>query len=184
MRAFIIALFCLSACFAAEGDSLPASAQAAVDRYENVTDKLNQEAMLKIAKERDRLVSELNKLMVAEGKKGNVDGVIAIKAKMDKMQAESAEEARKAGTDLLGNKIAFQIVSAKYGAGTIWKDCTEVVQKAVKRDKVEMSATDVFNAVGDPAPFVVKQVVIEYIINGEHKTGTFPENSQIRLPER
>jgi len=185
MRTFIILIIFMSCCFAAEPEPLPlpGNAQAAVDKFDAAKNKAEADAARIVGKERDKLVSELNKLMIVEGKRGNVDGVVAIKAKMNKMQAESTEEARLAGTDLLGNKIPFKIISAKYGADRAWMDCTEIVKKAVKKDRLEMSTTDIHSVIGDPAPFRVKQVVIEYIINGENKTEIFPENTPIRIPK-
>lgn len=92
-------------------------------------------------------------------------------------------EARDILKELL-DKVKLEIVKAEYGAGTVQKDVTEIVQKqAADVALVSLSSNNFANAFGgDPAPGAVKQLKIQYRINGKPGEATFADNAMILLP--
>lgn len=80
--------------------------------------------------------------------------------------------------------VNLEIVDAKYGAGSRQKDVTAVLKKQAGKLPLITLASASYNASfgGDPAPGVVKQLKIEYRINGKSGKATFAENALIILP--
>ncbi len=81
-------------------------------------------------------------------------------------------------------KVNLEIVKAEYGAGTTQKDVTDVLRQQAGDLPVISLASDSYNASfgGDPLPGTVKQLRIEYTINGKPGEATFQENATIILP--
>ena len=93
---------------------------------------------------------------------------------MLKMAAELAKTA----------SMKIEIVKAEYGAGEKTKDVTETLQKHVGGLPVIILPSPHYNISlgGDPAPGVVKQLTVQYRINGKSGEATFAEDAAIMLP--
>jgi HEAT repeat protein len=80
--------------------------------------------------------------------------------------------------------VQVEIVKAEYGAGTTFKDVTEVVRKRAGSLPLIVLPASSYNSAfgGDPAPGIVKQLKIQYRINGKSGEASFPENATIMLP--
>ena len=84
----------------------------------------------------------------------------------------------------IGQKpVKITIKKAQYGAGEQWKDVTQVVQKQVRDLPLIVLPSSSYNAAfgGDPAPGVVKQLKIDYELDGKPGQATFRENDAILL---
>jgi hypothetical protein len=82
------------------------------------------------------------------------------------------------------DKVKVQIVKAEYGSGSTLKDVTEMLQKLVSDSPLIALSSQNYNASfgGDPAPGTVKQLKVQYRINGKASEASFAENSLIILP--
>ena len=80
--------------------------------------------------------------------------------------------------------VKLEIVKAVYGSGAKQKDVTDAVRKHAGNLPLITLASSSYNASfgGDPAPGVVKQLKIEYRINGKAGEAAFAENDLIILP--
>ncbi len=81
--------------------------------------------------------------------------------------------------------VTLQIVKAAYGADGANKDVTTVIQKkAGSLPWINLSGQG-YNAAfgGDPVPGKVKQLSIQYIMDGKRGTAAFEENAPILLPQ-
>ncbi len=80
--------------------------------------------------------------------------------------------------------VKLEIVKAVYGSGAKQKDVTDAVRKQAGNLPLITLASSSYNASfgGDPAPGVVKQLKIEYRINGKAGEAAFAENDLIILP--
>jgi HEAT repeat protein len=81
-------------------------------------------------------------------------------------------------------KVKVEIVKAEYGAGATQKDVTEMLQKQAADFQLINLPDANYNASfgGDPAPNTVKQLKIQYKINGKAGEASFAENALIILP--
>lgn len=105
---------------------------------------------------------------------------LAIAQKLGGKSDEVRELLSKAGLE----KVKLEIIKAQYGAGENQKDVTETLQKqAADLQLISLSDTN-YNSVfgGDPAPNTVKQLKIQYKINGKSGEASFAENALIILP--
>ena len=82
------------------------------------------------------------------------------------------------------DKMKIEIVKAEYGAGTTQKDVTEVLQKQIGDLPLIVLGSDGYNGSfgGDPVPGSVKQLKVQYKINGKAGEASFAENATIILP--
>lgn len=82
------------------------------------------------------------------------------------------------------SKVNVEIAKAEYGSGDTKKDVTEVLQKAAAGFQLISLPRTTYNESfgGDPAPNVVKQLTVQYRINGKEGQATFAENTLIILP--
>ena len=82
------------------------------------------------------------------------------------------------------DKVKLEIVKARYGVGTKQKDVTAVLRKLASDLPLITLRTTSYNTSfgGDPAPGIVKQLKIQYRINGKTGEASFPENALIILP--
>lgn len=80
--------------------------------------------------------------------------------------------------------VEIEVVRATYGAGEKSKDVTAILKKSVGKLPIVSLASPSYNASfgGDPAPGTVKQLVVQYKMNGRDGRATFDENSMIILP--
>jgi len=85
----------------------------------------------------------------------------------------------------IGQKpVDVEIVKAEYGAEEKWKDVTDLVRRAAADLPLVVLPSSSYNSAfgGDPAPGVVKQLKIEYRIDGKPGKATFEEDATIMLP--
>jgi len=93
-----------------------------------------------------------------------------------------------AGAELLARigleKVKLEIVKAEYGAGEKRTDVTEVLQRqAGDLPLISLPSANYNESFGgDPAPDVVKQLSVQYRINGKAGEAVFAENALILLP--
>lgn len=80
--------------------------------------------------------------------------------------------------------VKVEILKAEYGAEGKFKDVTPALRKQVRDFAlIVLPATDYNSAFGgDPTPGVVKQLKIQYRLNGKPGEAAFPENATILLP--
>lgn len=83
-------------CVAGEAE-LPSSTKATMEAFTKSSDKITQDYNKALADTRTKTVAALTKILEAETKKGNLEGALAIKKKMEELNALNDE-----GTDLLG----------------------------------------------------------------------------------
>lgn len=85
----------------------------------------------------------------------------------------------------MGQKpLQIEIVKAEYGADNKWKDVTAILQSRVVGLPIIPLPSPQYNSAfgGDPASGIVKQLKIQYTIDGKAGEATFPENAAIVLP--
>ena len=81
-------------------------------------------------------------------------------------------------------KVKLEIIKAEYGAGATQRDVTETVKKQAADLQLLSLPQATYNESfgGDPVPNAVKQLKIQYRINGKDAQATFAENALIILP--
>ena len=78
--------------------------------------------------------------------------------------------------------MEIEIIKAEYGSGTTQRDVTEVLRKFA-RDVPAIELPSSYNQLfGDPTPGTVKQLKVQYRLNGKEGTAVFTENDKIVLP--
>jgi HEAT repeat protein len=115
-----------------------------------------------------------------ETKKAAEATVVKMAQKLVGKSTEAEQMIAKAGIEL----PRVQIVKAEYGAGGSMKDVTDFLQARTNvTPQIDLPSAN-FNESfgGDPAPNVVKQLKIQYRINGKTGEATFAENAKIDLP--
>jgi HEAT repeat protein len=95
-------------------------------------------------------------------------------------KVDVSEQLSKAGLD----KVKLEIIKAEYGAGSTQKDVTAILRKQVGDLPLITLASSSYNTSfgGDPASGSVKQLKVQYRINGKAGEATFAENDLIVLP--
>jgi len=80
--------------------------------------------------------------------------------------------------------VKIEIVKAEYGAGTKQKDVTAMLRRHVRDFPLIVLPSPKYNTAfgGDPAPGTVKQLKIEYKIDGKPGEVSLPENATVLLP--
>jgi HEAT repeat protein len=106
--------------------------------------------------------------------------VLAIIQSLGKKGANVKELLTNAGID----PVKVEIVKAEYGTGANVKDVTEALRKQVGDLPLISLNSPSYNASfgGDPAPNSVKQLKVQYKINGKAGEATFAEDAAILLP--
>ena len=121
------------------------------------------------------------KLMKSSALKEEAREVVWIIAqKLEAKGGDVGELLKSAGLD----KVKLEIVKAEYGSGANQRDVTGVLRKqATGLLFIALPGKD-FNGSfgGDPAPSTVKQLKIQYKVNGKAGEATFAENALIVLP--
>jgi hypothetical protein len=69
---------------------------------------------------------------------------------------------------------------AEYGAADKWKDVTSIVNRQLSGGALNFQGTNILFG-GDPAPGIVKSLVINYTLDDEEIIATFNENAWVRL---
>lgn len=119
-------------------------------------------------------------MKVPELKEDATQTTLLVAQKLGAKGINVSEQLSKAGFE----KVKVEIVKAEYGSGATQKDVTAIVKKQASDLPVISLAADGYNASfgGDPAPNTVKQLKIQYKINGKTGEATFAENALIVLP--
>ncbi|MCL4202878.1 MAG: HEAT repeat domain-containing protein [Pirellulaceae bacterium] len=80
--------------------------------------------------------------------------------------------------------VKLEIVKAEYGAGENMKDVTEILRKHAKGYRILFLPNASYNESfgGDPAQGIVKQLKIQYRIDGKEAEVSLSENAMIVLP--
>lgn len=117
---------------------------------------------------------------IPELKDEATQAAVAIAQKLGDKGPEVAELLSKGGL----SKVNLEIAKAEYGSGDTRKDVTEVLRKAAAGFQLIALPQTTYNESfgGDPAPNVVKQLKVQYRINGKEGQATFAENALIVLP--
>ncbi len=79
--------------------------------------------------------------------------------------------------------VKLEIIKAEYGVSGRYQDVTEVVRRSVRGLPLILLPSPNYNAAfgGDPAPGIVKELRIQYRMNGRHGEAVFPEDAAILL---
>jgi hypothetical protein len=111
------------------------------------------------------------------------DGTQAVMAIAQKLNTKGDEVVELLSKGGLG-KVKLEILKAEYGAGPTQKDVTETLQKQASDFQLVSLPQSGYNESfgGDPAPNTVKQLKVQYRINGKDGQATFAENALIVLP--
>ncbi|MDB5348304.1 MAG: hypothetical protein JWP89_6681 [Schlesneria sp.] len=158
-----------------------AMCEQALAACRNVTEQKLMFDILKRYPSIDTLKMALKMIQdVPELKDDGTQAVMAIAQKLNTKGDEVAELLSKGG---LG-KVKLEIVKAEYGAGPTQKDVTETLQKQASDFQLVSLPQSGYNEAfgGDPAPNTVKQLKVQYRINGKDGQATFAENALIVLP--
>ena len=80
--------------------------------------------------------------------------------------------------------VKVEIQKAEYGAGNRFKDVTSILQRHTRDLALIILPSSSYNSSfgGDPVPGVVKQLKVQYRIDGKPGEATFSENATILLP--
>jgi hypothetical protein len=80
--------------------------------------------------------------------------------------------------------VKVEIIKAEYGAGTKFKDVTKALRRRVRDFPLIVLPSSSYNVSfgGDPVPGVVKQLRIQYRIDGKEGQVSLQENAPIMLP--
>ncbi len=105
---------------------------------------------------------------------------LVIAQKLGSKGVDVADQLTKAGFA----KVKLEIIKASYGSGSLQKDVTDVLQQQATDLPLLSLASTSYNTSfgGDPAPGTVKQLKVEYRINGTAAEATFAENALIIFP--
>jgi hypothetical protein len=80
--------------------------------------------------------------------------------------------------------VKIEIIKAEYGAGDTQKDVTEILRQHVRDFPLIVLPNNNYNAAfgGDPVPSTVKQLKVQYRMDGKTGEAVFSENAAILLP--
>ncbi len=122
----------------------------------------------------------LKSMQIAAVKDEATQAALVIAQKVGGKGADVSKLLSKSG---LG-KVKLEIVKAEYGAGETQKDVTAVLKKQAGDLPLITLASTSYNTSfgGDPSPGVVKQLKVQYRINGKAGEASFAENALIILP--
>jgi len=120
------------------------------------------------------------KTMNVPALKGDATRATLVIAQKLSGKVDVSEQLSKAGLD----KVKLEIIKAEYGAGSTQKDVTAILRKQVGDLPLITLASSSYNTSfgGDPASGSVKQLKVQYRINGKAGEATFAENDLIILP--
>ncbi len=154
--------------------------QKAVDNAQQTTEKRLVLDILKRYPSIEMLKMAINLAKIPELKDEAVQAALFIAQK----QGDKSEEVKGLLAKVNLAKVKLEIVKAEYGAGATLKNVTKVLQdRAGELQLISLPAENYNESFGgDPAPNTVKQLKIQYRINGKAGEATFAENALIVLP--
>ena len=117
---------------------------------------------------------------VADLKEDATQATLVIAQKLSEKGTDIKDLLAKAGLA----KVKLEIVKAEYGSGATQKDVTDVIQKQAGDLPVITLVSASYNTSfgGDPLPGSVKQLKLQYKINGKSGEASFAEDALIILP--
>jgi HEAT repeat protein len=121
-----------------------------------------------------------------------IDAISIAELKEDATQVALSIAPKLGGTsqqvkDLLAKiglgKVQIEIVKAEYGAGSTFRDVTEIVRRGAADSPLIVLPAASYNEAfgGDPISGTPKELRIDYRFDGKASTATFPENAVIVL---
>jgi len=95
-----------------------------------------------------------------------------------------SDDVQKLLTQIGQDPVKIEIIKAEYGTGTKWKDVTAILRRHVRDFPLIALPSSSYNSAlgGDPVPGVVKQLKVQYRMDGKEGEASFPENATIMLP--
>ncbi len=154
--------------------------QKAFDLCKDTTEQKLILDVCRIQPSTETLKFAIKLMKVAELKEDATQTTLLVAQKLGAKGINVSEQLSKAGFE----KVKIEIVKAEYGAGATQKDVTAIVKKQAGDQPLITLSAETYNASfgGDPAPSTVKQLKIQYKINGKAGEATFAENALIVLP--
>lgn len=154
--------------------------QKAFDLCKDTTEQKLILDVCRIQPSTETLKFAIKLMKVPELKEDATQTTLVVAQKLGAKGINVGEQLSKAGFE----KVKVEIVKAEYGAGATQKDVTAIVKKQAVDLPLITLAAEGYNASfgGDPAPNTVKQLKIQYKINGKAGEATFAENALIVLP--
>jgi hypothetical protein len=136
--------------------------------------------VLKIHPSLEALKLTIKSMQVSDLKEDATQATLVIAQKLGAKGIDVTEHLNKAGLD----KVKLEIVKAEYGSGATQKDVTAIIQKQAGDLPLITLTSASYNASfgGDPLPGSVKQLRIQYRINGKAGEASFSEDALIVLP--
>lgn len=136
--------------------------------------------VLKIQPSVETLKLAIKIMQVPDLKDEATQTTLLVAQKLGAKGIDVRDQLNKAGFE----KVKVEIVKAEYGAGTNQKDVTAILQKQAGDLPIIALTSASYNASfgGDPAPNTVKQLKIQYRINGKPGEAAFGEDATIVLP--
>ncbi len=154
--------------------------QKAYDAAQQTEEKKRVVEVLKRYPTVDNLKMAIKLMKVPELKDDATGAMLLIAQKLGGKGVDVKELIATAGI----GKMKLEIVKAEYGSGATQKDVTAVLQKQAGDLPIITLATASYNSSfgGDPLPGSVKQLKVQYKINGKAAEASFAEDALIVLP--
>lgn len=154
--------------------------QKAFDLCKDTTEQKLILDVCRIQPSTETLKFAIKLMKVSELKEDATQTTLLVAQKLGAKGINVSEQLSKAGFE----KVKVEIVKAEYGSGATQKDVTAIVKKQASDQPLITLSAETYNASfgGDPAPSTVKQLKIQYKINGKAGEATFAENALIVLP--
>lgn len=154
--------------------------QKAFDAAQQIAEKKLVIDVLKRYPTENTLKQAIKAMQIAELKDDATQATLVIAQKLSGKDVDVKALLTSAGLD----KVKLEIVKAEYGSGATQKDVTEVLQKQVGDLPLITLVSASYNTSfgGDPAPGTVKQLKVQYRINGKSAESSFAEDALIVLP--
>lgn len=166
--------------FAATDEQRAEMCRNALDASSHPAEKKLVLDVLKSKPHLETLKVAVKTMQVPELKDEATAVALAIAQKLGSKGADVKDLLSKAGLE----PVKVEIVKAEYGSGSNMKDVTEALQKQVGELQLISLSSPSYNTFfgGDPAPGAVKQLKVQYKINGKASEVSFAEDAVIILP--
>ena len=154
--------------------------QKAFDTAQQTAEKKLVLDVLKRYPTENTLKQAIKSMQIAALKDDATQATLVIAQKLGSKGIDVKPLLANAGLD----KVKLEIVKAEYGSGVTQKDVTAVLQKQVGDLPLITLVSASYNTSfgGDPAPGTVKQLKVQYRINGKQAESSFAEDALIVLP--
>ncbi|HQZ65417.1 MAG TPA: HEAT repeat domain-containing protein [Planctomycetaceae bacterium] len=154
--------------------------QTAFDAAQQTAEKKLVLDVLKRYPSEETLKQAIKAMKVADLKEDATQATLVIASKLGGKGIDVKTMLTGAGLDT----VKLEIIKAEYGAGATQKDVTAILQKQVGDLPLLTLESASYNASfgGDPAPGNVKQLKVQYKLNGKTGEATFAEDALIVFP--